>query len=256
MKVNFQLPTEIDLHGQKITQSDLKIALKNEDYSTIRPIIDGILNSKDSERERLFNFFLSGIQYAVEYYVKKMYGYFDRDTQEEIFWQGISYVWENLAEFDETKSKLITWVSNQVKYGSRNSRRKELRAKQLLAKCANNPALVAEEIVYSGKREGVDRRSAMTGIPAYSLSGAIGRELDESTKQENLALREALDLLKENDRKLIIMRVVEQLEVEEIAKLLGEDVTTNQVYVACSRAMKRYRDAYTKKLVEGRARVK
>jgi RNA polymerase sigma factor (sigma-70 family) len=255
LKINFQLPDEVQLMGETITQAALRNALKNEDYSIIKPLITAIVNSKGNQRETLFNFFLGGIQFGVEHCVKQTYGYFDREVQEEIFWQGVAYVWENLEDFDENKSKLLTWIWNQVKYGSRNARRKEISAKRLAAKCANNPALIAEEISYSTKRGDSDRSGPLLGTPSSSLESAIGREIDETTKLESAALKQAMDLLKENEKRLIYMRIVDQLEVEEIAIILGEGVTTNQVYVACHRAIKKLKEQYTRKLVEGRATI-
>lgn len=254
MKILFELPDRVEIDGVTIDQTALKSALRSEDMNVLRPLINAVVKAKGNERERLFNFLLSGVQYSMEYFVKRTYGYYDHDTQEEIFWHGVSYFWETLKDYDEEKSAFNTWVWNKVRDGSRNARRKEDFAKRLLAKCKNNPALLAEEMMYSSKRLGLDPAYPIAGTPVTTIAGAIGRELNELSRQETNALKKAINSLSENDRNLIVMRVVEQLEVSEIAKLLGDEVTTNKVYVAYSRAIKRLRDRFTKYLVEERTK--
>lgn len=85
MKLNFQLPDEVTVKGLIITQGQLREALSEENYGVLRPLINEIVVSRGDDREKLFNFFLGGIQFGVEHCVRKLYGYFDRDVQEEIF---------------------------------------------------------------------------------------------------------------------------------------------------------------------------
>lgn len=249
MKLFFQLPDEVTLNGVIVTQAQLREALTKENYQILRPLIDEIVSARGDEREKLFNFFLGGIQFGVEHCVRKLYGYFDRDIQEEIFWQGIAHVWENLAEFDETKSNLLSWVWEQVKYGSRNARRKEQTAKKLLARCQNNPALVAEEYYFEAKRS-----EKGLGVAVTTLSGAIGRELNELSIQERNALRESMNALREKDRMLLSLKIVDQLSAEEIAARLGNEVSRDAVHTACSRALGKLRSLYTDKLIQERAK--
>lgn len=254
MKMIFELPDEVILNGVVISKSDLKTALKSEDLSVLRPLIDAVVRTKGGEREKLFNFLLSGIQFSIEHFVKRTFGYFDAETQEDIFWQGVAYVWENLANYDESKSEFNTWLWNQVRYGSRNALRKEIKAKKLLARCENNPALVAEEILYTGKRGESDRGGTLAGVPVTSLGSAIGRELDELSKEESNALRDAINSLKERDRDLIIMKVLLQLDTNEIAERLGPEVSVGAINTAYSRAKERLQNQYLRKLREERVK--
>lgn len=254
MKIQFYLPEEVIVEGRAITQIELRKALKEEDFTVLRPLITQINQASDSQRDELFNFFVGGIQFAVERCVRNLYGYFDKDFQEDIFWQGVAYVWENLSEFDETKKTLHSWIWDQVKYGSRNARRREKRARDLLVKCQNNPALVAGEVLYETKRQedGLDSRGS--GQAITTLESSIGRGLNELTQQEHNALRDAMNSLKDKDRLLIWLRHVEGLTVEEIAYRLGNEVSKDAVYKACGRAREKLAGQYTSKLMLERAK--
>jgi RNA polymerase sigma factor (sigma-70 family) len=177
--------------------------------------------------------------------VRKFYGYYDQETQEDIFWRGMAFIWENLGEFDESKSKFNTWIWLQVKYGSRNALRKEIRAKQLRVKCENNPALLVEELSIINKKGG--------SVPTSSLDSLLGREIGETTKQESKVLKSVFEVLSEKDRMLIDMKVSQMLSIEEIVSLLGPPANINQVSVAISRALKRAQNLYIEKMAEERA---
>jgi len=255
MKIQFYLPEEVVVQGRTITQTELKVALRDEDFTVLRPLITLITEANGGEREELFNFFVGGIQFAVERCVRNLYQFFDKDFQEEIFWQGIAYVWENLGKFDETKKSLHSWIWDQVKYGSRDARRREKRAKELLVKCQNNPALLAEEVLFETTRQegGLSSRGG-GGVAITTLESSIGRDLNEITKQEENALRAAMDSLKERERILIWLKVVEGLSVREIAEKLGNEVSKEAVYKACSRAVEKLANQFASKLMSERAK--
>ena len=254
MKIQFYLPEEVVVQGRTITQADLKVALRDEDFTLLRPLITLITQANGSEREELFNFFIGGIQFAVERCVRNLYQFFDKDFQEEIFWQGIAYVWENLGKFDETKKSLHSWIWDQVKYGSRDARRREKRAKELLVKCQNNPALLAAEVLFETSRQDGGFSSRGGGVAITTLESSIGRDLNEHSIQEQRAMRDAMNSLKEKERMLIWLKVVEGLSVEEIAERLGNEVSKDAVYKACNRAQKKLASQFTDKMMSERAK--
>ena len=245
MKIIFTVPDEVVIYGEVLTRAELRRALMEEDFTVLKPLISIIVSSSGAERDLYFNFLLSEIQKSVGYCVRKVYGYYDQETQEDIFWRGMAFIWENLGEFDETKSKFNTWIWLQVKYGSRNALRKEIRAKQLRVKCENNPALLVEELSIINKKGG--------SVPTSSLDSLLGREISETTKQESKVLKSVFEVLSEKDRMLINMKVSQMLSIEEIVSLLGPPANINQVSVAISRALKRAQNLYIEKMAEERA---
>ena len=245
MKIIFTVPDEVVIYGEVLKRSDLRSALIDEDFTVLRPLINIIVSETGTERDLYFNFLLSEIQKSVGHCVTKLYGYYDQETKEDIFWQGMAYIWENLGDFDETKSKFNTWIWLQVKYGSRSARRKEIKAKQLKVKCENNPALLVEELSIINKKGG--------SVPTSSLDSLLGRELSESTRQESTVLKSVMEVLSEKDRMLIDMKVTQMLSIEEIVSVLGPPVNVNQVSVAISRALKRAQNLYIEKMKEERA---
>jgi RNA polymerase sigma factor (sigma-70 family) len=164
----------------------------------------------------------------------------DLQTAEEAWNDALFRVWSRIEQYDEDRSRFLTWVWSQARWAALDLKRK---------------SEARRDIPYAGEERAAEPEGGDEGIDllARSLEKEAARWVDEpepATRFEERAIKRALDRVTETEQWLLRLRYVHGFRNVDIARkgLLEHPLPEEHVRVYVNRAAKRLRKYYEEEL--------